>query len=123
MDDDENTRFVLRLILEHVGHEVVEAPHGEAALRLIKPDLLPDVITTDLKMPKLSGEEFIQRLRSEPRTASIPIVVVSGNHDEAGFLKAAGVVEAVVYKPFNAAAVAECIRAITHNASKPSVTV
>lgn len=114
---------MLRLILEHVGHKVVEAPHGEAALHLIKPDLLPDVITTDLKMPKLSGEELIQRLRSEPRTASIPIVVVSANHDEAGFLKAAGVVEAVVYKPFDAAAVAECIRAITNNASKPFVAV
>lgn len=111
VDDDLSTRIVLRMILERDGHEVVEAEHGEAALVHITPKL-PDIVTTDLTMPVLSGEGLIQRLRSEPRTASIPIVVVSGNPAAARALHKSGVVEAVVMKPFEAAELIECIRAI-----------
>ena len=111
VDDDPSTRFVLRMILETDGHVVVEAEHGEAALALYKAQP-PDIITTDLTMPVLSGEGLIERLRAEPAAASIPIVVVSGNPAAARALHAAGLVEAVVTKPFNAAELAECIRAI-----------
>jgi two-component system, chemotaxis family, chemotaxis protein CheY len=111
VDDDPSTRMVLRMILEKDGHEVVEAEHGEAALAHL-PTLLPDIVTTDLTMPVLSGEDLIARLRSEPRTASIPIVVVSGNPAAARALHESGVVAAVVLKPFNPSELAECIRAI-----------
>jgi CheY-like chemotaxis protein len=112
VDDDAPTRVVLRMILEKAGHEVVEAAHGAAALDIISPDLLPDVVMTDLTMPILSGKELIELLRSGPITAAIPIVVVSGNHDSARTLQASGLVEAVVDKPFDAASLTECIRAV-----------
>ena len=111
VDDDSSTRTVLRMILEKDGHEVIEAEHGEAALVHITPRL-PDIVTTDLTMPVLNGEGLILRLRSEPRTAAIPIVVVSGNPAAARALHASGVVEAVVVKPFDAADLIKCIRAI-----------
>ena len=111
VDDDPSTRFVVRLILETEGHEVVEAEHGEAALERIRPNP-PDIVTTDLTMPVLSGEKLIERLRSEPTTASIPIVVVSGNPAAARALHAAGLVEAFLTKPFDAAELRECIRAV-----------
>src|SRR4029077_18088427 len=76
VDDDADTRVMLRLILEPAGHEVVEASDGHTALGLIGPDPLPDLITTDLRMPIVNGQALIERLRSEPRTAGIPIVVV-----------------------------------------------
>jgi CheY-like chemotaxis protein len=111
VDDDPGTRVVLRLVLETAGHEVVEAEHGEAALAHFfnKP---PDIVMTDLTMPVLDGEALIQRLRSEPATASIPIVVVSGNPAAARALHASGLVEAFVDKPFHATELAECIRAL-----------
>ena len=63
-------------------------------------------------MPVLNGEGLIERLRSEPRTASIPIVVVSGNPAAARALQASGVAAAVVLKPFDATDLLQCIRAI-----------
>lgn len=112
VDDDPGIRFVLRAILEKAGHEVVEAPHGAAALELITPQRLPDLVVTDLMMPVLGGEELIGRLRSAPATATIPIVVVSADAVAAWTLKASGLVEAVVPKPFEAAAVRACVHAV-----------
>ena len=71
---------------------------------------VPDLQTNDLAMPVLGGEGLIERLRSTPATASIPIVVVSGDPAAARALHAAGLVEAVVNKPFDATELAECIR-------------
>jgi len=109
---------MLREILEAAGHEVVEAAHGAAALDLITPQRLPDLVVTDLAMPILRGEEFIGSLRSAPATAAIPIVVLSGNAVAAWTLKASGLVEAVVSKPFDAAAVTACIDHVASRGSK-----
>jgi CheY-like chemotaxis protein len=119
VDDDPATRSLMRLILEIDGHWVVEAEHGGHALEIIGPDLLPDVVVTDLKMPVVSGAELIGRLQSEPRTSVIPIIVVSAHSTEARALQAAGLVDAVVTKPFYASALADCVRAVTHGPVRP----
>jgi CheY-like chemotaxis protein len=112
VDDDPGTRSLLRMILEIEGHAVVEAAHGGEALDLIGPNALPDVVVTDLVMPVLNGLELIERLQAEPRTSTIPIVVVSSNSQAARELQTSGAVTAVVGKPFVASAFADCIRAI-----------
>jgi CheY-like chemotaxis protein len=78
VDDESNMRFLIRMTLESAGYEVVEAAHGAAGLERAK-DSRPDLVVTDLMMPVMSGRELIQRLRADPETASIPIVVVSAN--------------------------------------------
>jgi two-component system, chemotaxis family, chemotaxis protein CheY len=108
VDDDPSTRFVLRLILEREGYKVIEAGNGAAALDLIRPDPLPDIVMTDLMMPVMTGVELVRRLRSEPRTAKIHIVVVSSNPEAAHSLE----VDAIVTKPFTATKLADRIRAI-----------
>ncbi len=108
---------MLRLLLEPAGHEVVEAGDGEAALNFIKPNSLPAVITTDLCMPILNGEGLIARLRSEPRTASIPIVVVTASPDAARALEASDLVDAVVIKPFDPHVLADRILALAGTTS------
>ncbi len=118
VEDDSATRLLVRSILEIAGHEVIEAPHGSAALDLISPQRLPDVVVTDLTMPVLDGKDLIAQLRSGSDTATIPIVVVSGNLAEARTLKATGLVDAVVAKPFVAANLAECIQAVTSRQSR-----
>src|SRR5581483_1612373 len=119
VDDDSATRLLVRSILEIAGHEVIEAPHGSAALDLISAQRLPDVVVTDLTMPVLDGKELIAQLRSGPVTATIPIVVVSGNLAEARTLKANGLVEAVISKPFVSANLAHCIQAVASEQSRP----
>jgi CheY-like chemotaxis protein len=112
VDDDRETRSLLRLILETAGHVVVEAPHGKAALEMIRPNALPDVVITDLVMPVMRGTELIQSLHSEQRTAAIPIVVVSASPDGARTLQASGLVQAVVTKPFDVYALVDCIESV-----------
>jgi len=113
VDDDPDNRLLLRAILEMQGHSVVEAADGEEALNMIRPSPPPDIVITDLTMPVLNGVELIKRLQAEPRTATIPVVVVSGDYDVARALRMSGWVEEVVRKPFTVSAVAECIRAVT----------
>jgi two-component system chemotaxis response regulator CheY len=108
VDDDPSTRFVLRLILEREGYTVLEAGNGAAALAMIKLDSLPDIVMTDLMMPIMTGVELVRRLRSEPRTAKVRIVVVSSNPEAAQSLE----VDAIVTKPFTAAKLADRLRAI-----------
>jgi CheY-like chemotaxis protein len=120
VDDDPGTRSLLRFILETEGHAVIEAAHGGEALDIIRPNALPDLVVTDLMMPILSGLELIERLQSEPMTATIPIIVVSSNSQAAQALATSGVVTAIVRKPFAAAAFAELIRAIASGPMNPA---
>jgi CheY-like chemotaxis protein len=119
VDDDPSTRYVLRLILEREGYEILEAGNGEAALDMIRPSPLPDIVMTDLMMPVMTGMELIQRLRAEPRTAGIPIVVVSSNADAARRLQASGQVDAIISKPFTASKLADRIRSVVTNPMRP----
>ena len=95
VEDDPSLRSMLRVVFELAGYEVAEAAHGKAALDLLAGPELPDIVTTDLMMPVMTGNEFIRRLRSDSRTASIPIVVVSANAEAAE-----GGIDALVSKPF-----------------------
>jgi CheY-like chemotaxis protein len=78
VDDEPNLRYLLRLLFEVHGHEVDEAGDGEAAIAQIGVRQ-PDVIVTDVMMPVMTGRELIARLRGDPATAEIPIIVVSAS--------------------------------------------
>jgi CheY-like chemotaxis protein len=117
VDDDPSTRFVLRLILEREGHEIIEASDGVKALEILSSDPLPDIVTSDLMMPMMSGFELVHRLRSEARTLAVPIVVVTSNPDAALSLASAGLVSSIVSKPFTAASFVESIREVARNKS------
>jgi CheY-like chemotaxis protein len=78
VDDDPNVRLVFRLILESDGYAVREARDGIAALILIK-DHVPDLVITDLMMPRMGGRELIERMRADARSAHVPILAVTGN--------------------------------------------
>jgi CheY-like chemotaxis protein len=78
VDDEPDLRFMLRLVFERAGHEVVEAGDGAAALRLVEQSR-PELVVTDMMMPVMGGVELLRRLRAEPTTAAIPILAVSGD--------------------------------------------
>jgi CheY-like chemotaxis protein len=97
VDDDPSMRFLLRLIFESSGYEVSDAQHGVAALLKIK-DALPDLVVTDMMMPVMDGGELITHLRSNPRTADIPILALTANPDAR---EAAAEADYVLGKPFH----------------------
>ena len=92
VDDEPDQRFLLRLILQRAGHEVVEAGHGETALASVH-NSPPDLVITDMMMPVMGGDELIRRLRADPVTAGIPILAATGDG------QLAGAADAVLAKP------------------------
>jgi two-component system cell cycle response regulator len=100
--DDEaiNLKLVSRL-LEMEGYEVITAQSGEASLRLIE-QTPPDLALLDVMMPDMDGYELCRRLRQNPRTAGIPIVMLTAMVDENDRLKGieAGADDCLP-KPFN----------------------
>jgi adenylate cyclase len=76
VDDEEQNRTLLRDPLEAKGYELGEAENGEEALRMIAARV-PDVILLDVMMPRLDGFETCRRLKLNPATASVPILMVT----------------------------------------------
>jgi len=79
VDDSMLIRHTVCRFLEERGYTVESATNGEEALPIIN-RIHPDIIITDMQMPKMSGTELITALKSRPETAKIPIVIVAGKN-------------------------------------------
>jgi CheY-like chemotaxis protein len=76
VDDDGDMRFMLRILLERGGYQVTEAGDGQAALLSIKATM-PDLVVTDMRMPRMDGGELMEKLRSDEATAGLPIILIT----------------------------------------------
>lgn len=108
VDDDSSARFLMRLILEDAGYLVREAANGLGALILLK-DWLPQLIVTDMVMPEMDGQELISRLRSDPRSAAVPILAVTGQPEA---MERAGGADAVLAKPLSRAGLVSAVTSL-----------
>jgi CheY-like chemotaxis protein len=77
VDDSMLIRYTVCRFLEERGFAVESATNGVEALQTLE-RLRPNLIVTDMQMPKMSGSELITALKKNPETASIPIIVVAG---------------------------------------------
>ncbi|HKG22524.1 MAG TPA: response regulator, partial [Blastocatellia bacterium] len=76
VEDDTDTRHVLSLLFELEGFEVVAAADGqEAYMRAVSEE--PDLIVTDINMPKVSGLDLIRLVKEDGKLAGVPIVAMS----------------------------------------------
>jgi CheY-like chemotaxis protein len=76
VEDDFDTRYVISLILRTEGYEVVTAADGECALAVALGER-PDLIITDISMPRLNGVELTRRLKLGQETSSIPVLAIT----------------------------------------------
>jgi two-component system cell cycle response regulator len=76
VDDEPNNRALLEAILTEAGYEVRQAEGGEAALAQVT-SKAPDLILLDLMMPGMSGIEVCRRLKQDPATSAVPIIIVT----------------------------------------------
>jgi len=81
VEDSEDNMFALHKRLSLAGFEVKVATNGTTGVDWAK-TLLPDLIVMDLRLPGLDGWEATRRLKSEPETKHIPIVVVTADVSE-----------------------------------------
>jgi DNA-binding response OmpR family regulator len=81
VEDEVFLRKAGALALRKAGFAVVTAIDGEEALEMI-PREKPDLVLLDLIMPKVQGFEVLRRLKADPATASIPVIVMSNLSQE-----------------------------------------
>jgi CheY-like chemotaxis protein len=82
VDDSMLIRHTVCRFLEERGFTVESATNGLEALEILH-KVSPDIIITDMQMPKMDGSQLITALKREPATANIPIVIVAGK--QSGF--------------------------------------
>jgi CheY-like chemotaxis protein len=95
VDDSMLIRYTVSRFLEERGYAVESATNGEEALDVLA-RTPPDLIVTDIKMPKMSGTELITALKSKPETANVPIIIVASR--ASGFEKSEKRANFVIYK-------------------------
>ena len=103
VDDSSSIRLLIRTNLELADFEVEEVGDGVACLAyLTAADVLPDVVTLDVMMPKQGGLATAAAIRSDPRTAGVGIVMVTTQNLPSDIARGerAGV-DAYVTKPFD----------------------
>jgi CheY-like chemotaxis protein len=77
VDDSMLIRHTVCRFLEQRGFSVTSASNGLEAMQILE-EVLPDLIVTDLMMPKMTGSELITAVKANPVTARIPVVVLAG---------------------------------------------
>ena len=80
VDDHEPARILFRRVLQSLGeYQILEAENGLQALELARAER-PNLIILDLMMPGMDGFQVLERLKEDPETASIPVIVVTAKH-------------------------------------------
>ena len=112
VDDDETMVNLLATILEIEGFTAWKALDGQSALDSISREL-PDLVLLDIMMPGIDGFEVLARLRSDPRTEELPVIMLTARSDDRdifeGWKKGA---DEYVTKPFDPMKLIEVIRGV-----------
>jgi len=120
-DDPDDEALTLRALRRnHIANEVVVARDGVEALDFLfatgahagrDPHVLPQVALLDLKLPRLDGFEVLQRIRSDPRSRHLPVVVLTSSREERDLVESyARGANSYVRKPVDFAEFMEAVR-------------
>jgi DNA-binding response OmpR family regulator len=123
IDDDTKLTDLLQLVFESKGFGVTIANSGIQALESLETEL-PEAVLLDLMMPGMSGLEVCQRIRANPRTSNVPVVVLTaktGTKSKQELLKA-GATDYLV-KPVPLNDLVSRIGALVSNTGPPAATV
>jgi two-component system cell cycle response regulator DivK len=110
IEDHEDNRRILRDLLTSNGYDVIEADNGVDGVNAAE-NFLPDLILMDIQLPGIDGYEATRRIRANPETRKIPIIVMTSYALSGDDMKAleAGC-DAYVAKPFSPRAILSKIR-------------
>lgn len=79
VEDNGKNLKLLRDILRHNGHEVLEAPTGTQGLALALGEPRPDLVLLDIQLPDIDGITVLRRLREDPRLDTVPVLAISAS--------------------------------------------
>lgn len=121
VEDEPAIQELIAANLVRAGHTVVRAGDAEVAQRIIR-EALPDLVLLDWMLPGMSGIEMARRLRSDPRTRTIPIIMLTARGEEQD--KVAGLeigADDYITKPFSPRELVARIKAVLRRRA-PEVT-
>ncbi len=105
VDDSKPSRSIVARVLRDLAFECSEATNGAEALEALAAAGPPDLVTVNWHMPVMDGLELIRRLRSDPATRKLPLVMISTEHDRGRIAEAlAAGADDYLAKPFTAEA-------------------
>lgn len=116
VDDEPDVRLVARVILQAAGYEVEECVSGEDALSHLEAAPVPDAVLLDVRMPGIDGWEVLRRLRNNPTSERVPVVVFTADlrlADDAPYALEDG--DFFLAKPFDPDDLVGLIRRATQN--------
>jgi CheY-like chemotaxis protein len=113
VDDDEDLRRTVTMVLAEEGYQVREAANGAEALLLLHDGPLPDVILLDLMMPVMNGEQFRRAQSADPAIAEVPVVVMTAAGARAAETIAAMGPTRVLHKPVGLAPLLDAVEEVT----------
>jgi len=120
VDDEEDILELLRFNLSREGCEVFCASSGEEALRLVRSEI-PDLMVLDLMLPGIDGLEVTRRLKSDPNTNHLPIVMLTAKGEEADIVTGLELgADDYVTKPFSPRILVARVRAVLRRKAKES---
>ncbi|MCM8787615.1 MAG: response regulator [Candidatus Omnitrophica bacterium] len=112
IDDEENICKLLNAFLEKKGYIVITAKSGKEGLKIAYKHK-PDLILLDINMPRIDGFKVLKKLKSNVKTMSIPVIMLTGRGDEESKIKAAAFYsEYYITKPFDLEEIANKINEI-----------
>lgn len=112
VDDEPFIRTTVSMMLALEGHSVETAADGEAGLRLAQ-QKLPDVILTDLHMPRMDGLALLAAIRGDPALLHTRVVLFTGENLSDVVATAHALADARLTKPFTRAQLLAALRSIT----------
>lgn len=121
VEDERSLTDVLAYNLERDGYEVFVAHEGKEGLRKAQ-TILPDVVILDLMLPGMSGLDICKELKSNPKTANLPVLMLTSKSEESdqivGFAVGA---DDYVTKPFSTKVLLQRIKALLRRKQAPEV--
>ncbi len=76
IEDNEINRYLMRIILQKLGHQVIEAEDGFIGVELAKKES-PDLILMDIQLPRMDGYEATKKIRAIDETKNVPIIAIT----------------------------------------------
>jgi len=100
-DDEKHIVRLIQVNLERSGYEVIAAYNGAECLEAVKAET-PDLIILDVMMPEMTGFEVLEKLKADPTTENIPVIMLTARAQDADVLRGwQSGVETYLTKPFN----------------------
>ncbi len=120
VDDEADIRELVRLNLTREGYEVLDCETGEQALSQARAQN-PDLVVLDLMLPGMDGLEVCKKLKADPKTASISIVILTAKGEEADVVAGLEVgADDYVTKPFSGKVLVARVRRLLRKAAQPA---